>query len=222
MPAASPELVTAVVVIGGDPIDPDVLTRLPEQRYVVAVDSGLDEAMRLGVAPDVVIGDMDSVSSEALERSAATGVEQILHPTDKDATDLELALDHVCDEGYRRATLFGGYGGRMSHFLGNALVLAAPKFAGMALEWHVGRTTVTVVWPGTPLTIDGDAGDLVSLLAVGGDAGAVTTTGLRWPLTAAQLATGSTRGISNEMVAARATVAIGGGALLVLHERTSQ
>ncbi len=219
MPIASPSDVSAVIVAGGDPIDPVVLERLPDRRYVVAADSGLDEVARLGLSPDVVIGDMDSVSASALRAAQADGVTLHRHPRDKDATDLELSLRHAAERGHRHVVVFGGYGGRTSHLLGNALVLAADTFATMRIEWHVGATTLTVAHPGTGATASGEPGDLVSLLAAGGDASGIVTTGLRWPLRAETLRSGSTRGISNELLSNTASVSLERGSLLVLHER---
>ncbi len=221
MPDASPERISAVIIAGGDPIDAMVLARLPAECFVVAADSGLDEAIRLGLRPQVVIGDMDSVSEISLQGAHDNGAEVVTHPTDKDATDLELALEHVYRRGHRHAILCGGYGGRISHFLGNALVITAARFAAMRIEWHVGTTSLAVVRPDLPLIIEGSPGDLVSLLAPGGSADGVATSGLRWPLAYETLPAGSTRGISNEMLDDRAAISLQAGVLLALHERIS-
>ena len=210
---------TAVIVAGGDPIDPTVLDRLPHPAYVIAADSGLDHAERLGLSVDVVIGDFDSVSPNALERAQAGGALLEAHPVDKDATDLELALERALSDACTRAVLFGGLGGRLSHLLGNALVLTASKFASMNIEWHVKDATVFVVRPSSPATLEGRLGDLTSLLAAGGDVHGIATTGLRWTLEDATLSPGSTHGISNEMTDEVAHIAITDGVLLVVHER---
>lgn len=210
---------TAVIIAGGDPIDARALDRLPHPAYVVAADSGLDQAYRLGLDVDLIIGDLDSVSPEALDRSRSLGVPVEEHPVDKDATDLELALDHAMIRGSKRAVLFGGHGGRLSHLLGNALVLTAEKYAALDIEWHVAATTVVVARPRRTVTLEGSPGDLVSLLATGGVATGVTTSGLRWALADAQLEPGSTHGISNEMTSTTARVELGDGVLLTIHER---
>ncbi len=214
----------AVIVAGGDPIAASSL-RIPDDAHVIAADSGLDEAERLGLTPMVVIGDLDSVDPAVLARARRDGVPVLEHPVDKDATDLELALAYARDGGYREAVLIGGYGrvggagDRLSHLLGNALVLAATAFADMRISWHVGATTVAVVRPGQPASFTGTAGDLVSLIVIGGEANGVTTDGLRWRLTDATLEFGSTRGISNEMTGTAARAAIAAGVILAIHER---
>lgn len=220
MPDASPGNVSAVIIVGGEPIDAAVLGRLPSPRYVIAADSGLDHALALGLQPDVVIGDMDSVGREVLDAAVAAGVPVERHPRDKDATDLELAFQHAQARGHDHAVLLGGYGGRLSHMLGNALALVADALSEISVEWHVNAATVYVVRHGAPLTVRGGEGDLVSLLAAGGPAEGVTTSGLRWRLDDEDLAPGSTRGISNRIINDRATVALRRGVVLAVHERT--
>ena len=65
----------------------------------------------------------------------------------------------------------------------------------------------------------GAPSDLVTLLPIGDDAHGVTTEGLRWALHDDSLRPGSSRGLSNELTATEATVALGRGTLLVIHER---
>ena len=85
----------AVVFAGGDPLPEEVRRLLPRDALVVAADSGLDLARRLGVPVDLVVGDFDSVDPAGLAAAAAAGSVLERHPVDKDATDLELALDAV-------------------------------------------------------------------------------------------------------------------------------
>lgn len=218
--AVRPTSEMAIVVAGGAPVDPLVLNGLPRGARVIAADSGLGHARALGLHADVVVGDMDSVDPAALAEAEAAGAVVVRHPVAKNATDLELALSYAHDEGHRRTVVIGGAGGRISHLLGNAAVIASPALADMEVEWHVAAATVHVVRPLAPATIDGAPGDLVSLLPVGGPAHGVGTTGLRWHLDAATLEPGSTRGISNEMTDVAAEVVVRDGVLLAVHERT--
>lgn len=210
----------ALIVAGGDPIDPAVAAILPSNPYVVAADSGLDQAMRLGLEPSVVVGDMDSVSPIALARAVARGVTLERHPVDKEATDLELALRHVAKGTWDSIIVLGGEGGRLDHLLANALLLAAEPFAALPIEWWTASTVVTVAGPRHPVRRRCAPDETVSLIAVGGPASGVTTSGLRWALEAATLPSGSTRGISNTTTTYDFTVSATSGVLLVVHERT--
>jgi len=204
----------ALVFAGGDPVPESVAAVLAPRGLVIAADSGLRHALALGRAVDLVVGDLDSVDARDLDAATAAGSAVESHPTDKDATDLELALDAALIRGARRVTVVGGHGGRLDHFLANALLLAAGRYAALRLDAWMGRAHVTVVRDSCALT--GERGSLCSLLAVGGEAGGVSTTGLRYPLRDDVLVPGSTRGVSNELVAEEATVVIETGTVLAV------
>ena len=213
---------TAVVLASGDPSPAAGAKRLPAAALVIAADGGLAQAASFHLTVDIVIGDMDSVDPAALDRAAASGTRIERHPPDKDATDLELALDHAMAAGCRRVIVLGGGGGRLDHLLGNALVLSHAKYESTAIEWWTGSDRAVVVRPHDPLHVSGRVGDLLSLLPIGGAAVGVRTTGLRWKLQGVSLESGSTRGISNELADAEASVSLRRGALLAIHRSTEQ
>jgi thiamine pyrophosphokinase len=217
-PATVPGRRLAVVIAGGEGVEPAVLRRLPAERIVIAADSGLDTARAAGVTVDILIGDLDSVSAEGLAAAAAEGVVVDRHPVDKDRTDLDLALQRVVDDGFTECALLGGAGGRLSHLLANAGLVAAERYAGIEVRWLVGATEAQVARPGRDVVVEGAPGDLVSLLAAADPATGVSTTGLRWALDGAVLEPGSTRGVSNQLTGGQATVTVSRGSLLVIHE----
>jgi len=205
---------TVVVVTGGDPVDPIHLRALPPGAQVVAADSGIDHAHALGLVVDLAIGDFDSVSAEGLTRAGDEGAAVERHPGAKDATDLELALDAALALRPARIHVLGGHGGRLDHLLANALLLAAPTYAGIVVTAQMGAARVAIVWQRTELT--GPLGDTVSLVPLHGRVDGVTTAGLRYPLVDEPLLPGSSRGISNEFIAERATVTITAGVLAAI------
>jgi thiamine pyrophosphokinase len=205
----------ALVFAGGDPVDGDVAARLPQSGVtVVAADSGVEHALAIGRDVDLVIGDFDSADPAAVDAAVAGGAEVRRYPADKDQSDLELALHAARAGGARRVIVVGGYGGRLDHFLANALLLASPSFADLDIEALVGDALITVIHREARLT--GAPGALCSLLAVGGTARGVRTRGLRFPLDTEDLLPGSTRGVSNEFSEPVATVSLDLGALLAV------
>jgi thiamine pyrophosphokinase len=206
----------AVVFAGGDPLPEEVRRLLPRDALVVAADSGLDLARRLSVDVGLVVGDFDSADPAGLAAAAAAGSVLERHPVDKDATDLELALDAVLRLGRAPVRIVGGAGwDRLDHLLANVLLVASPRYAPLRLCWWVKGAEISPVHD--RLELAGAPGDLVTLLAVGGPATGVTTTGLRWPLLEETLTPGSTRGVSNELAAASATVSVKTGVLVAIH-----
>jgi len=205
---------TVVVVTGGDPLAEGELPTLPIDALVVAADSGIDRALELGLHVDVAIGDFDSVTPAGLQAVADAGALVERHPAAKDATDLELALDAALLHHPHQVIVLGGHGGRLDHLLANALLLASDRLAGVEVVAQMGASRVTVIR--SDARLDGRPGDLVTLLPVHGVARGVTTDGLRFPLVDEDLAPGSTRGVSNEIVAPPAAVTIREGVLLAV------
>jgi thiamine pyrophosphokinase len=203
-----------IVVAGGDPVAPADVADLPAGVPVVAADSGIDLALALGLHVTEAVGDFDSVSPSGLAAARAGGARIERHPAAKDRTDLDLALARALARGARRIVVVGGHGGRLDHFLANALLLSADRYAGVAVEARFGPARLHVVRRRVEVT--GRVGDLVSLLAVGAAAVGVTTTGLRWALTDATVEPASSLGVSNELTASRATVTVRSGPLLLI------
>ena len=206
----------AVVVANGE-LDVADERRLSGADVVIAADGGAATLGRLGVAPRAVVGDLDSLPADVVDRLAAAGVGLERHPAEKDASDAELAVAHAAAAGAAEVTLLAALGGdRLDHEIANLLLVADPRWRGHGLRLERGSTSVRAVHGGERLELDAAQGDLVSLLPVGGDATGVVTDGLRYPLAGGRLAFGSTRGLSNEVVAVPASVSLEHGSLLVV------
>jgi thiamine pyrophosphokinase len=200
-----------VVVVASGP-GPGVA--VPATPTVIAADGGLDRALSLGLEVDVVVGDLDSVSPDALERAKANGVRVVRHPAAKDFTDLELALDEAVALGAGRVLVVASAGGRLDHLLSSLLLLASERYASVELDALVGDALVHVIRGERRL--EGGSGDLVTLLALGGPAAGVTTSGLAFPLAGETLEPGSSRGVSNTFSASEARVSASSGVLLAV------
>lgn len=204
---------TVLVLAGGDGAPPGPLSGVDGAR-VIAADSGVDLAHALGLRVDVAVGDFDSVTAAGLSRAEAEGAAVERHPPEKDATDLELALDRALALGARRVVVVGGAGGRLDHLLAGALVLGAERYASLELDALLGPARAHVVRGERSLA--GSPGELVSLLPLHGAAEGVATTGLRYALHGETLAPGTTRGVSNVLEAPAAHVSVARGVLLAV------
>jgi thiamine pyrophosphokinase len=193
-------------------------------RSVVAADGGARHAAPLGLRVDRWVGDGDSVDAAllaALERGGTT-IERV--PAEKDASDSELALEAALAGATGSVAIVGGLGGlRIDHALTNLGLLDHPGLGGrpaFAYDEHAARLSM-VIAPGPdggPAHVEraGRIGDLVTLVPVGGDAGGVTTEGLRYRLANEPLVLGRTRGVSNVRTAPVARITLGSGRLLVI------
>lgn len=206
-----------MVVSGGPAPDLADVGPLPTGAFVIAADSGLEHAAALGLRVDVLVGDLDSVSTPAVEAAERAGVRVERHPVDKEATDLELALDYALALGSTRVTVVSGGGGaRLDHHLAELLLLGSRRFAPLRLDARIAAARVVAIHAGEGVALLGAPGAVLTLLALGGPASGVSTDGLRWPLRAETLHAGSTRGVSNEILAGRVQLTITGGALLAV------
>jgi thiamine pyrophosphokinase len=197
------------------------LNDLPAARAIIqpsdiliAADGGSRHCRALGIVPYLLIGDLDSTTPEDRAAFEAAGAQVIQHPTHKDQTDLELALQWAVERGPAEVIILGALGGRWDQTLANLLLPTLPAFQAMQVRLMDGVQEITTLrGPGT-IHLTGAVGDTVSLIAVGGDVYGVTTAHLEYPLTNATLAFGSTLGISNSLMASEAAVSITSGILV--------
>jgi len=214
--ATSTDTMTAMVFAGGAMDD---TVEIAPASVVIAADSGYDIARARGIDVDVLVGDMDSISDDGLTEAIALGIPIERYPVDKDATDLEIAIDAAIAMGAGDVTVYAGEGGRFDHLLGVALGLTSRRWEDVRLVWKMRGSTVYRVLPSRSLTVSTRIGATVTVLPVG-DVTAATATGLQWPLENTDLDRGTTHGLSNVATAPTVSVTIRSGALLVIIEET--
>ena len=151
------------------------------------------------------------VLARALENA---GAQVIRHPVRKDQTDLELALDLAIGDGADDILILAALGGRWDQTLANVLLLARRGLDSVRVRLADGKQQITLLRGPGQIALDGQPGDTVSLIPIGGDAWGVTTIGLEYPLSNGTLRFGSTLGISNALLEAQATVTLKEGFLI--------
>lgn len=205
----------AVVVADGEPSAADA-RHLADADLIVAADGGAGWLAAQQVRPHVLVGDLDSIEDRLVDALEAAGVTIERHPVEKDQSDAHLAVARAVAGGADRVTVLGALAGeRLDHELSNLLMLVDPAWRSVDLRVVRGGTTVRALTGDGRLILDGVAGDTVTLLAIG-DANGVTTDGLAYPLTGETLHVGESRGLSNVIAAAPASVSLEAGALLVV------
>lgn len=206
-----------IVVTGGAPPDPRALHRVPRVDHVVCADSGFDHALALGIDVDVLVGDLDSISTAGRTIAESRGVEIVEVSSDKDLTDTELALTLAASRGATSITLLSGGGDRLDHLLGVLAALAHDELSHLdRVEAWIGHDHLVVVRPDRPAAIDLAAGSLVSLLPLAGPVHGVRASGLQWPLDGETLRADRARGVSNRAVDNRPSITIESGVLAVI------
>jgi thiamine pyrophosphokinase len=191
-----------------------------EDTPVICADGGGEAARAWGINPRLLVGDMDSISSQTLayfQNSPEVEIRRL--PVEKDETDLEMALYAALEYEAKNITIVGGLGGRLDHTLGNLYLIAAPALveAGARARLLGEQEEVYLIRGGDQLTIEGQTGELLSLIPLAGEAQGVYTDNLYYPLKGETLFIGPTRGVSNVFTAPQATISLEAGMLLAIH-----
>ncbi len=184
---------------------------------LVAADGGLGHCNELQLVPKVLIGDLDSVPDEEIEKCENAGVQIMRYSVEKDETDLQLALDFLIKKNIRTILIVAALGGRLDHTLGNLCLLLREDLVGREVILDDGIDRAFVIRD--QKVIKGAKGDTVSLIPLWGEVTAIRTEGLKYPLVNETLFADQTRGISNEMVTSSAKVIVAAGRLLCIHTR---
>ena len=189
-----------VIVTGSAPLAVAAVASIPDEAIVIAVDGGLDHALAAGLHPSGLIGDLDSVSADALEWAEQNATIS-RHPADKDDTDTELALRFVADMMPTQLTMIGG-GDRLDHTFAALGALGLPELTSIPMidAWWGAQHVDVLHGPGQA-TLQLAPDSIVSLLALHGKCTGVTITGVRWQLDDATLAPVVGWGVSNQVVA---------------------
>jgi len=209
--------VRTALVFAAAPLQPTARLRARlaevEAPYVVAADEGAATALAFGYQPDVVIGDLDSLSDATRLELEFRGVTFETYPRDKDFTDGQLALERALQIQPTAMWLLGFLGGpRLDQSVANILLLRHINVQTVLMD---GMNECVLLGPHTEFGWNPAQKEIVSLIPLEGDVEGVTTRGLRWSLKDEVLLFGETRGLSNEPISDDVSVSIGSGHVLL-------
>jgi thiamine pyrophosphokinase len=212
----------AVVFLDGDYGDPGWHRALAARADIVlAADGGARFLTGIGVTPDAVVGDFDSLDPAIAARLEGDGVTFVRHPVRKDVTDGELAADEALRRGAGEVLLAGATGA-LDHTLGHLAILRRLVARGSPARLVAPGLSVTVLGAPVSVRLAADAGVRVSLVPLGGDA-TVTLTGLDYPLQCGVLPADACLGIGNHIAAAgEASIAVHRGLVLAVVEANDE
>lgn len=184
-----------------------------EDDHIIAADGGLTHVQTLGLQPDSLIGDFDSLGY--IPPAAK------VFPVEKDDTDAMLAVRHGLKLGYKRFVMYGSLDGpRLDHTVANFQTLQFLADHG-AQGYLVGLNTVATVIKNGRLSFPAGAQGILSVFCMGSDARGVCLSGLKYPLADGTLTAGFPLGVSNRFTGESAEVSVQDGSLLVLWDRAA-
>lgn len=214
-----------VFVIAGGPLENGDFLRsqiaIFNPSELVCADGGARHLDALGLTPQTIIGDMDSLAPGILKRLAERGSRIISYERDKKETDTQLALEYAWQSRPAEIRVYGALGGRVDHTLANISLLAAALKRCVAVKLVDEWCEVFIITNGA--TIDGKAGQTVSLFPFAGTVEGIELEGFVYPLSGGAMEIGAPYGISNRLQTDRGSIAIASGSLLVVkyHEPDS-
>lgn len=199
------------VIFGAAGFD-GLLYPIPTQALTIAADGGVQHTASLGLTPDVILGDFDSLGY-------VPDLAQVF-PVEKDDTDSMLAVRLGLERGCREFWIYGGLDGpRLDHTVANFQTLAFLVQHG-ARGYLIGRDSIVTVASRETLTFGAEATGILSLFCLGEAVRDLTLTGLKYPLERGSLAPDFPLGVSNHFLGELASVTVGEGLLLAMWDRS--
>ena len=191
----------------------DLILPLAQEDFLIAADGGLKHLQKLGIRPDEILGDFDSLGYVPADSR--------VFPVEKDDTDAMLAARRGLERDFREFLFYGSLDGpRLDHTVANFQTLQFLADHG-ASGYLIGKHQLaTVVKTGSILFSAGCEGT-VSVFCLGADAEGVTLRGLHYPLENGTLTCGFPLGVSNHFTGKAASVTVEKGSLLVIWDRNA-
>ncbi len=221
-----------ILIVSGGNIDSDFALGFLKKNgydYVIAVDKGAQFCYDQGIVPNLLTGDFDTLSPKTLRHYEEWGTPMRRFRPEKDAADIEIALQTAKEllegqagkdtQGKGRITILGGTGSRLDHMMGTLYSMAGlgPE---IPCELVDASNRVRMLWPGTYPVRKADCfGPYLSLLPVGGDARGITLTGFKYPLTGHTMTCDNSLGVSNELLEEEGCISFRKGLLACFETR---
>lgn len=186
---------------------------IAQNALVIAADGGLRHTQSLGIQPDVILGDFDSLGYIPDDSR--------VFPVEKDDTDTMLAVKHGLQQGCDDFVLYGAMDGpRLDHTIANFQTLGYLASHG-ARGTLVGKDYIATVISGNTICFPETAEGILSLFCLGADATGITIEGLQYPLTDGTLSASFPLGVSNHFIGKPGRITVKNGLVLALWDRAN-
>lgn len=198
-------LIVCSLAVADEALPPGVFAR------TIAVDAGAEWFRARDIVPNLAIGDFDSISADTLAWLETVGVVRVQVSTDKEESDLELALQECERRDITSALVLGALGGRLDHQLAVLGALTKSSIPDLRLtspdqtvQLLRTRQEATVPEPGTVFSVITPQTATVSII------------GARWPLAHVELTSLSAHGLSNESIGNNTRITVHSGAAFLI------
>lgn len=186
--------------------------------YIVCADGGANHSYNMGIIPDYIIGDLDSIYSEIIEFYKLKDVKFEKFPSKKDETDAEICVYLASKLNAKEIDFIGALGGRLDHMIANINLLYYVRNKGIYTKIISEYEDIHIAI-NEEITINGDIGDTISVIPLNGDAKGVTLENLEYPLNNYDMKFYLPLGISNVMLDEKCSVKVEQGSLIIIKNK---
>ena len=205
-----------VIIANGEINDLQYIQKIIQDKYIICADGAAKYLRQINMVPDLLVGDFDSISSDDLLWMKSKKVNYEKFPPRKDQTDTELALEYAFKilPKPKSIIIAGGLGSRWDHSLANIMLLN--NILDQGIEGKIISDNDEIILTETNISINGEIGELLSIIPLTSVVKGITLEGLEYPLQNRDITISSTLGISNVFTAKVAKIFIEEGRLLII------
>lgn len=206
---------TCLIISGGRFVDVDIQALSAD--YIIACDSGLDNADRYGLKPDLVVGDFDSLSEDKFKKieTDESKINHIRYPKEKDDTDTMIAVKQALHMGYISIKMVCAYGGRMDHSMANIQTAHYAAVRGAVVE-IIDTDSLSAVFANRSMEFNKRGGWYLSVFSLSDKSIGVSIRGTKYEIEDGELTSDFPLGVSNEFAKEKAAVSVKDGCLMVI------
>ena len=212
-----------ILIISGGMLEENFIRDYMEKHKfhrILAADRGLVLCKKLEIIPDLILGDFDSTTSDALEYYRSTVPERIRqYPSRKDDTDTELAVSVAMDMGSTEITILGATGTRLDHVMGNIQILKKTLDRGITTYLVDSHNRIRMTDTAVTISKEEQFGTYVSLIPFTEKVTGLMLCGFSYPVQDYTLMQGRSVGVSNEITGQQGEISLKEGLLLVMESR---
>jgi len=187
---------------------------VPSADFVICADGGVKHLSKLELWPDLIVGDFDSVKKDELEFYIQKGVSIRKFSSEKDQTDTHIAVDSAIEAGATNVILLGALGSRFDHSYANIMLLY--RLMKLGIKARIIDDYNHIIMLNDFTVIEGEAGQVLSLLPFGGTARIVETHGLKYPIINRDLSLDDPYGVSNLFESSKVIIQVESGWILAI------
>lgn len=205
---------TALIIGNGKKTDKSIIENI-QYDYVICADGGLEKAKNYGIIPDIIIGDFDSVRISVLKQYEEYNIPIEKFSSEKDSTDMELAVEFAISKGYTNIVLTGASGSRLDHTLGNIMLMERYFGLGVNISIIDNNNEMRIISDNTDLIIEYKKGYYISIIPVDDFIQGLNLEGFKYNLDNVNVQRGSTLCISNQITNREGRITLRKGTAIV-------